>query len=277
MNPPEADLHLHTNCSDGQDTPEELVVQAKRLGLSCIAVTDHDTIDGVAPAMLKGAALGVEVLAGIELSTSWRGRDIHLLAYCYDPHHPELCAHLLSVQERRIERMDRIIKKLNAMGFPEITLQEVLERATVAVSIGRPHLALVMYERGLVRSVQEAFDRYLAEGAPAFVADFEWSPYEAIALVRRAKGIPVMAHPMVTKMDELIPGFVEAGLMGIEAYYPNNSQSIINFYIGLAKKHHLLITGGSDSHGGRNRATHMGKIRIPYEFVEALKTAAASL
>lgn len=269
----EADLHLHSNCSDGVDTPEELVVQAKRLGLACIAVTDHDTIDGVRPAMSQGVALGVEVIPGIELSTSLHGRDIHLLAYCYDLDNLELKTYLQGVQRSRVDRMGRMIDKLSRLGLPGITLDDVLHRASASVSIGRPHLALVMYERGMVRTIQEAFDKYLADHAPAFVADFVASPYEAIALIRRAGGVPVMAHPMVTKMDELIPSFVEAGLMGLEARYPNNSKIIIDFYTGLAKKHHLLITGGSDAHGGRKRTTFMGKTRIPYELVEALKTA----
>jgi predicted metal-dependent phosphoesterase TrpH len=277
MKPPEADLHLHTNYSDGADTPAELVAQAEKLGLACIAVTDHDTLDGVRPALARGRELGVEVLAGIELSASIHGRDIHLLGYCYDLDHPELNAYLLRVQKMRVERMARIIKKLAGLGVAGITLEEVLERATATASIGRPHLATVMYERGLVRNVQEAFSQYLADDAPAFVADFKQDPYETIALIRRAGGVPVMAHPMVTKMDELIPGLVEAGLMGIEAWYPNNSRNIIDFYVGLAKKHNLLVTGGSDGHGGRKKATFIGKMRVPYEYVEILKSAAAAV
>jgi 3',5'-nucleoside bisphosphate phosphatase len=271
--PPEADLHIHTHCSDGIESPEEMILQAGKAGLACVAVTDHDTVDGVRPAMAKGAAIGVEVIPGIELSSSWQGRDIHLLAYCYDLDCPELVEYLIKVKKSRIERMVGMIEKLKGLGMPGITLEEVMAGAEDEASIGRPHLAKVMYERGLVRHTQEAFDRYLADDAPAFVAQFDCSPYETIALIRRAKGIPVLAHPMVTKVDQLIPSFIEAGLMGIEAYYPNNPRAIIDFYLGLAAKHRLLVTGGSDAHGGQHRATYVGKMRISYKHVEALKEA----
>jgi len=165
-----------------------------------------------------------------------------------------------------------MIDKLKRMGIDNITPEEVCKLAH-SNSVGRPHLATVLQEKGWVQSNQEAFNKYLADDAAAFVPKFKQSPAEAIQLIREAGGIAVLAHPMLTKVDELIPGFVEAGLGGIEVYYPNTKDAVIQFYESQAHKHSLIMTGGSDAHGTVKKHTYVGKIKIPYELVNKLKEA----
>lgn len=267
-----ADLHLHTTYSDGTDSPARVIERAKEAALACISITDHDTVEGVLPTQALGLENGIEVISGIELSTVTSNREIHLLGYLFDCDYPPLKTYLTSVKQRRIERIGEMVHKLNTLGLRNIHLDEVLQESSGA-SVGRPHLASVMIKKGLVNGFQQAFDRYLADDAPAFVQGFKLETNDAIRLIREANGVAVLAHPMVTLVDEMILSMKEAGLGGIEVFYPNVSENITSFYSNIAKKYNLIATGGSDAHGDRVRHTQVGKIKVGYEVVEQLKQA----
>jgi len=266
----QADLHIHTHYSDSTSSPEEVIEQAHQQGLSCIAITDHDTIDGIQPTVESARKYDIEVIAGVELSTESNGKDIHMLGYLFDYKNQELFDKLRVVQNTRIGRMEKMIEKLKEFGINDIGMEEVCSLVK-SDSVGRPHLAHVLLEKGHVNSIQMAFNKYLADGAPVYVAKYKQSPFEAIELIKKYGGISVLAHPMVTGVDELIPSFVEAGLGGMEVYYPNNTKSITNFYTNIAKKHNLVMTGGSDAHGEAKKHTFVGHVKIPYDLVEELK------
>ena len=267
-----ADLHIHTNFSDSTLTPQEVAEESYAAGLSCISITDHDTIDGIYPTQLATRKCGVEVIAGIELSSSFNDKDIHILGYLIDFHNETLNSELSLVQDARVERMREMIEKLKTLGMGDINLEEVCALSQ-SKSVGRPHLASVLFKKGLVSSLREAFDKYLGEGCPAYVEKYKITPAKAIELIRQAGGVAVLAHPMITGRDELIPAFVEAGLQGIEVYYPNYSNNTISFYEGIARKYNLIMTGGSDAHGKAKDNTFIGKIKISYGIVQQLKEA----
>jgi len=270
-----ADLHIHTNFSDSTLTPEEVIKDASREGLSCISIVDHDTVDGFEPTRKAGEASGIEVLSGVELSCEVNGKDVHIIGYLIDCNNEKLREQFVCMQDTRVGRMKRMIEKLRELGIENIDLQEVRDLA-MSQSVGRPHLAMIMKKTGAVSSIKEAFDKYISDEGPAYVKKFKQTPQEGIELIRQAGGVAILAHPMVTNVDELIPSFVEAGLDGLEAHYPNNSKKIVNFYANLAKKHDILVTGGSDSHGKSKTNTYIGKIKLPYEHVERMKERASS-
>ena len=267
-----ADLHIHTNFSDSTSSPQEVVEQARDNGLKCISITDHDTIDGIDPTIAAALNYDIEVISGIELSSEMNHKDVHILGYLMDYKNPEFVNRINCIQNARIGRMQEMIGKLKAIGIENITLEEVCELAK-SKSVGRPHLATVLIEKGLVANNQMAFDRYLADGAPAYVPKFKQTPYEAIELIRKFGGIAVLAHPMLTKVDELISSFVEAGLGGIEVHYPNTSEVVKKFYERLANKYGLVVTGGSDAHGNVKKHTYVGKVKMPYALVENLRNS----
>lgn len=271
-----ADLHIHTFYSDSTSSPQEVVSDAVKAGLNCIAITDHDTLEGVGPTREAAKAHNLEVLAGVELSSQFEGKDIHILGYLVDDRKGPLKELLLQMQDSRVERIRRMLDRLKTFGIDNIALEEVCA-LTHSKSVGRPHLAEILVQKGWVSSIKEAFDKYLAEGAAAYEGKYKISPGEAIDLIRQSGGISVLAHPMLTQVDHLLPRFVDAGLGGIEVYYPNCSDSIIKFYERIAQKHNLILTGGSDAHGEAKKHTCVGKQRIPYALVEILKTAKISV
>jgi len=265
-----ADLHIHTYFSDSTSSPEEVVEHAKEQGLSAIAITDHDIVDGIVPAMEAAKKYDIEVIPGVELSSEINGRDVHVLGYFIDYTDTHLVKILKSMQGTRVERMKKMIEKLKSFGIEGIELEEVCA-LTNADAVGRPHLAAIMIKKGVVKNTREAFDQYLANEAPAYVSKYDQTPFDAIALIKKSGGVAVLAHPMVTGVDELIPQMVKAGLGGIEVYYPNNTNSVTAFYEKIAKKHDLAMTGGSDAHGDAKKHTFVGKLKIPYALVEKLK------
>lgn len=266
-----ADLHLHTVFSDGTYTPGELIRKAAEKKLSAIAVVDHDTVLGIKPSIEAGRHWGVEVLAGIELSTEYENKELHILGYLIDYESETLLEKLDFLKSCRIERVYKITNKLKELGI-DLAAEEVFELAKGGVP-GRLHIARAMVDKGLVRSTFEAFKKYIGDNCPAYVAGFKLSPSEGIKLIKGCKGIPVLAHPYSIKQDELIPKLVECGLMGIEVYYPEHTQSMVNFYLRLAQEYNLLITGGSDCHGLAKPDIKIGLAKIPYELVEKLKQA----
>jgi predicted metal-dependent phosphoesterase TrpH len=268
-----ADLHIHTYYSDSTASPQEVIDEARQVELSCIAITDHDTVDGIMPTRQAGEAVGIEVISGIELSSEIHDKDVHVLGYCFKEQNSPLVQELGKFQQARVDRIRQMIEKLKGLGIDNISLEEVCS-LTKSMSVGRPHLAKVLKDKKWVSGIPQAFEKYLGEEAPAYVAKFKISPAEAVALIRESGGVAVLAHPMFTNKDEIIPSLVKAGLGGLEVYYPNCEDSTIRYYEGLAKKHNLLTTGGSDAHGKAKTNTYIGKRRIPYEIVEQLKQRA---
>lgn len=265
-----ADLHIHTHYSDSTYSPLEVIEEAKRFGVDCIAITDHDTFDGIEETKKHARIRDLEIIGGIELSSDVDGKDVHLLGYFFSGIPQGIREEVIKMQEARVQRMKEMIAKLKELNIDGIDFDEVMS-LTRSKSVGRLHLAMKLKEKGIVSSYPEAFTRFIGEDCPAYVPKYKLSTYQAIDLINKAGGIPVLAHPAATAKDECIAGFVQAGLKGIEVYYPNHSPSAVGFYEGLAKKYGLMMTGGSDAHGEGKKDIYVGKTKIPYSFVENLK------
>lgn len=265
-----ADLHVHTNASDGTESPRQVVYRARELGLQAIAITDHDTLDGIVPALEAGRAVSLEVLPGIELSTEYEDTEIHLLGYLMDLNHGCFLAHLDGVRQDRKERAVKMVGKLRQMGIP-ITSEQVFSVAGGG-TVGRPHVARVLIEMGFVQSIAQAFERYLGPGGPAYVPRFKYSPVQAVRMIRQAGGVPVLAHPGSGGSDALIPQLVDEGLQGLEVYYPGHSSQVVGHYLEFCRYYNLLFTGGSDYHGPEHK-NHgsLGTVTVPYSVVQGLK------
>ncbi|MEW6101059.1 MAG: PHP domain-containing protein [Candidatus Omnitrophota bacterium] len=266
-----ADLHLHTIFSDGTHTPGELIKEAMAAGISCIAISDHDTIDGVCSLTAGGMKEGIEVLPALELSCEHEGREVHILGYLVDCEKHKLREKLNYLKENRIKRVYSITDKLKALGIP-LDPEKVFQLAKYG-TVGRLHIARAMVSEGFVNSTFEAFQKYLGDDCPAFVLGFKFSVQEAIKLIKESGGIPVLAHPYTMDNDELILKFIKYGLMGLEVYYPEHNSLKRELYLGLAEKYNLLVTGGSDYHGSAKPLVKVGSVKIPYELVENLKNA----
>ncbi|MCC6444807.1 MAG: PHP domain-containing protein [Armatimonadetes bacterium] len=267
------DLHLHTTASDGSWTPTELVRAAKEAGLTAIAVTDHDTTAGVPEAMEAGESFGVEIVAGIEMTTLVGSREMHLLAYCVDIRSPALQEALRKIRDDRMIRNSLIVEKLQSLGV-SVTLDEVITLAGGG-TVGRPHIAQAIVRAGRAYDINSAFGKFLIPGTPAYVERVRLEPEEAIRAVRASGGVPVMAHPGKFGKDEMISRFAEMGLMGLEVYHTDHSDLASSRYLSLASKLGLIITGGSDSHGPLGgKPIPVGSVSMPYMTVEMLKEAA---
>lgn len=271
------DLHTHSTASDGSMSPRELVMHAKLKGLSSIAVTDHDTIAGIADALDEGKRINMEVIPGVEIGVDHKP-EMHILGYFTEENYKNISDILITLRKNREERNPKIIKKLNELGF-EISMEEV-EREAGGKVIGRPHIARVLIRKGYLRSIEEAFEKYLGNGRPAYFEKDKLSPGEGIKLIIKAGGIPVLAHPVLMKLDNeqleiLISNLKEAGLKGIEANYVENSDKDTEYLLALAGKYNLLVTGGSDFHGSFKPDIEIGigrgNLEIPYELLNKLK------
>ena len=265
-----ADLHIHSTFSDGTDTPEKIIAAALAAGLTTIALTDHDNIDGVEAALAAGRAAGVEVIPGIEFTTESPSTEIHILGYFIDCYNEEFLNQLKIIQSSRVDRIAKITNKLNSLGVA-IDKEEVLALSS-GRSPGRPHVARALVKRGAVSSVKEAFNRYLDFRSPAYIPHYKLSPLEVIGLIRQAGGVPVFAHPVVSNCDGFIPEMAAAGLRGLETYYPGYSAEQSGRYAALAAKLGLIVTGGSDYHGANSgREIKLGDLLIPDEMIRILK------
>ncbi len=264
-----ADLHAHTTASDGTFSPRELVALAKKNGLCAVAITDHDTTNGLLEAITAGKELGVEVVPGIELSTTFEGKEVHVLGYYYDPTDEELIALTDRMREDRLNRLDKMIARLQEGGIA-ITKEEVLAEAQGAV--GRPHIARVLIRKGYVQDLPEAFDRYLGAGKLGYVPRLKVTPEDAVRLIVQAGGSPVVAHPGLVGKDYLFDTLVPLGLVGLEAHHPDHPLEKRDHYEQLASQHGLLVTGGSDFHGaGAEHRGELGSVHVSYDVVEALQ------
>ncbi len=268
-----ADLHLHTNFSDGTFSPEDLAAQAKLHGLAAIALTDHDTLEGCARMVDACEKLGIEFLPATELTAEWEGNELHLLGYLIDTSHPRLLAEIAKFQTVRQNRIREMVARINQMNVP-LKAEAVFAIANCR-SPGRPHVGRALVQAGFCATLDEAFERFLKKHRPAWVPKFKISALDAIQLIHDAGGLAVMAHPGLNRTDEIIPGLVEAGLDGLECFHSKHSTMATEHYVRLAEKLNLLITGGSDCHGYNKGKPLIGTIKLPYTHVQELKKKAA--
>ena len=270
-----ADLHLHTRFSDGGWTPAELVQEAARLGFGTIAVTDHDTLDGIAESLAAGEKTGIEVVAGLEFTCNLDGTEAHLLGYFLGDtwQAPALRAVLDRAKQLRLERVERFVARLCRLGVP-LSVADVMAGSDCG-TMGRLHVALALQRRGFVASVEEAFVRFLRRGRPAFVDRPRISIAEAIGHIERAGGVAVLAHPGLLHRDNQIEELVTLRLAGLEVWHPRHSPAQTSRYLKMTERLGLLATGGSDSHGPMRDELVFGSVRLSQERVEALKTRAA--
>ncbi|MFA5110047.1 MAG: PHP domain-containing protein [Desulfobaccales bacterium] len=273
------DLHVHSTASDGSFPPAEVVRQAKAGGLAAMALTDHDTVDGLAEAVAAGDREGVEVIPGVEISAQCPGGTMHILGLFVDYHNGLLDQRLAVLKQARIDRNPQIIAKLNALNIP-ITMARV-EEISGGGQVGRPHIARALMEAGYVSSIQQAFDIYLRMGGKAYVSKFRFPPAEALTMIREAKGIPVLAHPFTLglgsafALKNLLIELKGQGLAGIEVFYSEHTPEQEALYLKLARELDLLVTGGSDYHGLNKPEITLGSMpsqeKLTYNLVEALK------
>jgi len=271
------DLHAHTTASDGTLSPRELVSAAARRGVRVLAVTDHDSTDGLRDAFDEAAKHPpLTIVPGLEINCDApgaAGAEVHVLGYYVDHEAGWFQDFLREQRVERVARVHRIVARLAELGMP-IDAAEVFAIVKEG-SAGRPHVAQVMVQRGYVRSVREAFERYLHANGPANVPRKRLTPVEAVRIIRRAHGVPVFAHPGLADRDALIPELVEAGLMGIEAIYAEHSAAQTAHYKDVCRAHGLVATGGSDYHGERSGRTNpLGHPPVPMSVWEELKAAA---
>ena len=246
-----------------------------------MAITDHDIVDGIPHAMEAASKLGIEVVPGVELSSRHNGQELHVLGYFFDWQEPTFQDHLAQQRLSRHVRNPQTIERLHTLGL-ELSEDEVKAKAG-SDSVGRPHIAQVLVDKGYVSHVREAFDRYLGEGAAAYVPRTLADTHEVIAWIRNAGGVPVLAHPTWTRCQgeplyRLCAHLKEAGLLGMEVFYGTHTRQQTSRYLELAKRLDLLVTGGSDFHGAANPAIQVGRgkgtLKVPTALLEPLRRAA---
>ncbi|MBT9138121.1 MAG: 5'-3' exoribonuclease [Syntrophomonadaceae bacterium] len=267
------DLHLHTNFSDGTFSPKEVVERSIKCGLRAISITDHDNTDGIAPAISAARGSGLEIVPGVELSADGKNnQEMHILGYYIQWENNQLQDELRNLQDTRQLRAKKMLGRLGQLKI-NIPFREVEELAAGGVP-GRLHIARLMLQHGYVSSTDEAFDRYIGNGKIAYIKKHRLSSQEAIELIRAVGGIPVLAHPhLLSNISSTVANLLVEGLMGIEAYCNCRCPGPSQQYLKLAKKHHLISTGGSDCHGLAKNEVLMGKTKTPYSTLKELKNA----
>ena len=262
-----ADLHIHSSYSDGVYTPGELAAMAKAAGITVLALTDHDTLKGLPEMKEAVASLGIGFIPGVEFSARWENRQVHVLGYGIDQHNALLLERLADVRNARRNRLEKIVKRLREMGmYVDIPMPEEGHRA-----VGRPHIARALVEQGYVRTVQEAFDKYIGEGKPAYRPQTKMTPPEAVMLIHQAGGIAVQAHPEEIGDRALALKLLGAlAYDGLEVYHPSAKEKAVeDFWLQVAKDRNFLITGGSDYHGNAGRFPEkLADWRVPVENVQ---------
>jgi len=277
------DLHTHTVHSDGSETPASLVARAAARGARAVAITDHDTVSGLDEGRAAAARCGIEFIDGIEISAEYASGTMHILGYCIDHGSPALHTQLHALKAARDSRNPRIAERLQELGV-DVNYAEVAGLAGNEI-VGRPHFARLMIDKGYVESIQDAFNRYLGKGAPAYVEKERLSPADSIALIHDAGGVAVLAHPYQLRLsnmeaaEEVVAELAGLGLDGIEAIYSRHSEAERTAYAEMAARLGLLVTGGSDYHGTYKPDLDLvdgkGDLRVPYALLERVKNRGA--
>lgn len=264
-----ADLHVHTFYSDSTFSPEEVVSLASRRAISAIGICDHDSIDGIEPCRKLGAKYEVEIIPGIELTVDSTEAEAHILGYFIDHRLGWLRKKLKAVQRARIERVHKIVDRLNKEGIA-IKAKDVFDLAGKG-SVTRFHIAKAIIKSGKVKTTREIFGKYLGFSKPCYIPNVSFTPEEAIEMILKAGGVPVLAHPFVMHKDEYIDKLIGYGLRGIEVYHPEHNKSAVKHYDKIARENGLAVTGGSDCHGLGKHRVLLGTVRVPYEIVNKLR------
>jgi len=269
MNQMPADLHLHTTTSDGSLTPRELLDKALTLGLDIIAITDHDTVDGLYA--IEGYEYqGLEIIPGIEFSTDYREHEVHILGYGIDIRNKDLTTQLTHLQAERVQRTKEMIERLAELGYP-IDYERVKQLAGTG-TVGRVHIAQALIERGYIRTISEGFTRFLNHDAPAYVSRKKLTFSAAIELIHNAGGVAVLAHPGLINDDMIVKDIIAAGIRGLEVVHPGHNNEMEEKYYQMAQAYNLVPTGGSDSHGPKGKEQdYIGIKTIPNSWVSNLK------
>lgn len=273
---PYADLHLHTNCSDGSDSPSRVIERAATLGFSAVAITDHDTVAGVAEAAQHATLLGLDYLAGVEISTSYGRLEVHVVGLGIAIDNVELRTALNNLKAARSSRTDRILAQLKECGI-DLSREEVEAQAGETGTLGRVHIARALKHRGITKTVQEGFDRFIRSGRKAYVAKASLHCTEAIDLIHQAGGAAILAHPGVgASVPKMIARLLEMPFDGLEVFHTQHTPAQTKWLMQLAADRGLLISGGSDCHGtATKREPDMGKIRLPLEYVARIRETLA--
>ena len=264
---PRIDLHMHTTFSDGHYSPTELIKKARDLNLDIVSITDHDSTNGIEEAISAGKKLGVKVIPGLEISTDVEDREVHLLGYFIDIYNLELNKYLSFFRDERVQRAKTMINKLDNLGF-DITIDDVLEVAKDS-AVGRPHIALAMINKGIVKDYYEAFQKYLRDDGPAYERKIHVSSQSALKLISDAGGLSFIAHPAHLK-ESILMSLINSGVDGIEVNHPSHNEYQKKYYRGIVNQYCLLESGGSDFHGGmKDDENNFGKyILEPKRFNE---------
>lgn len=267
-----ADLHTHTNYSDGVHSPEELILKVKDAGIHCLAITDHDNVDSVEESIELGKEHGVDIIPAAEISSEHNGKETHILAYFLDHKNEELLDYLKNFRKERMKRAERIVIKLNELGIP-IKLSEVLKYVKGNASIGRPHIAIALVEHNYLDNYYEVFNNYIGDDKPAYVKKPNMSSLEAIKLINRCGGLSFIAHPGKNLRDSnTLFELIESGVDGIEVVHPSHNEYDVEYFRDIASQYFLLESGGSDFHGGKiNDASILGKFYISGNKITAMK------
>ena len=264
------DLHTHTNLSDGFYSTEELMQRAKEVGIEILSITDHDSVNAIEQAIMIGREVGIEIIPGVEISSDLRGIEVHILGYFIDITNKDLEHYLMFFREERKIRAARIVDKLIQLGL-EINLEDVMKIAKNS-AVGRPHIAQALLANGLVDSYQEAFNKYIKNGGPAYEKKVHLSPQSAFKIISDAGGLSFIAHPG-NMSQNLIKELIDAGADGIEVIHPSHSKDLKRFYRGIVNEYFLLESGGSDFHGGkRNDEDNFGVYYTSPVVVEAMRS-----
>ena len=270
------DLHTHSTASDGVYTPAELLHKAKEAGLAVIALTDHDTTDGLEEAKQAAQTVNIDLIPGIEINTDIAGGEVHVLGYFLDYGRPAFQAVLKVLRNARVRRGQRMVELLNEHGL-HITWKRVREIAQG--SVGRPHVAEALLEAGYVQTINEAFEKYIGSSCFAYVPRYKLTPVDAVHLINSANGLPVIAHPIgipgLDKLRSWLPDLCKAGMVGLETYYGQYTPEEERELLALAMEYHLIPTGGSDFHGPGIHSTPLGGHYVPFTAVESLRAEAA--
>ncbi|MFA5867716.1 MAG: PHP domain-containing protein [Actinomycetota bacterium] len=268
-----ADLHIHSTSSDGTFTASQVVEHASEIGLKAISLTDHDTVGGVAEAINTGNRFGLTVIPGIEMGSDAGGKDIHMLGYFIEYHDDNLLSILEDLKVQRLSRADEMCSKLSEANMP-VSVEEALALAPGGV-LTRAHIARAVVKKGYLDSVNSVFERYLGNGLSCFVPKYNLTIDKVIATIKDAGGLPILAHPKLSKIDDMIGSLVDKGLRGIEVYCLDHNKADIKRYLKIADDYDLLVTGGSDCHGPRTPGRFfMGECGVTEDRVAALIAAA---
>jgi len=266
-----ADLHIHSTSSDGSFTAEELLILASKHNINCISITDHDSIGSLEAALNLSPKYNIEFIPGIEFGTDLNDlEELHILGYYIDYKNTRLLEELEKIKLYRYQRAIKIIERLNKLGL-KIDIEEIKEVANLKESIGRPHIAEVLYKKGFVNSIKEAFERFIGKNCYAYVPRYKLKPEQIIELIKISKGISVIAHPGTLKEIKILDYLRDIGINGIEVYHYKHDLKQIEYFKNYAEKHGMLITGGTDFHGLKSDNIPFGLITIEYDYVLKLK------